>query len=1604
MEVENFQKRFLSFFLALILLLSSCPVGQVAFARQDETEAVIEEEISTSNFTAENFEVGDHWYYFEEGVDPTLRDGSYNEDDNWTVGKFAEGVAFKQGMAPFGAKRGNPHTSGGFYSNTTLKQYYDGTSKNIPTYFFVQKSNFNEVEGKDLSFTIHYDDAAVVFLNGHKIWEGNTLDYSSNISYGAENAGGYPNEDEVTILAQDLVNIIEEGENYISVRLHQDRESSSDIYFDLQNLRLEDGEFIIDDPIIVDPIIDNEDENTPTELGPDEWQYFDEGEDPTLLDGSENQADNWTIRKFAPGMEEKIKIGQRPFGAKNGYEYSSWLFYYVSNTTLKQYFDDSDKNIPSYFFIKTFNLEDVNGKDLSFNIHFDDAAVVFLNGHKIWEENTVDYSSNLSYGAMFSYGDPTEREVIIPSYELKDIIKEGNNDIAVRLHQANETSSDIYFDFFDLTLIGKDQESMSEVRYPVLTIGATSSDRNFTWYSKNDTAYAVLNKELAYGEKEKVQELEAVTQGGINANNYYSHQVSFSDLEPNTTYTIDLLHSVEKMEAERGYTFTTPEMTGDFSFFAAGDPQIGAYGVSWDSEGWKTMLESLPARNPNAHFLLSLGDQVETSYNEEEYSGFIEQDALEGLTLSTVIGNHDAYAYSTAYSEHFALPNKTGLAASYAGDNYYFVYNNTLFILLNSNYEGWSGGVADHKETIRQAIEATKDNEDIRWKVVAFHHSIYSTASHTWDSDIKARRNSYPQVFKEFDIDVVLMGHDHVYARSHLMDGGNPMIEWDKDAEGNEVAKAKHVNPEGILYVTANSASGSKHYNLLSNIPAFSAVQNQEYKPNISDVHVSDNSFKITTYRLDGSVVDEVELVKEEKEQEASTYSLTTKLVEGKGTITESQKDLKKDSKVTIDIVPEEGYEIKEVKVNGETVTVEENKLDLVMDEDKTVEVSFKEKTPVELGEDDWYYFEDGEDPTLLDGSANEADNWTIGKFAAGMEKKIKVGKRPFGAKRGGPHTSGGFYSETTLKQYYDDRSDDIPTYFFIKKFDLQDVKDKDLSFTIHYDDAALVFLNGQKIWEGNTVNYTGNIDYGSQSGRSNPNVDEVIIKAEELEGIIQEGENYLAVRLHQDRSTSSDIYFDFLDLKLVDTEKPALVSESPIVDPAIEGGMLLQGKAVAGAKIQLVDEEGNLLGQAIVGQDGSWEIALKEGLKFDAKVYVLQVEEGKESSEKIPVSIEALPSYNLTTKLVEGKGTITESQKDLKKDSKVTVDIVPEEGYEIKEVKVNGETVTVEENKLDLVMDEDKTVEVSFKKEETVKPDPDVDEKPDQDEDNKPDPDVDVKPDPDVDNKPDSDTGKKDPVIIDKEPSLPVKKDISGYLTSAIYVRPSKGSSDSLGILSKGSFVKGLVDGNWLRIDYQGKPAYIAKRFVSGVLAKEDPEKPVHGYTKSSVYVRDYPNSKDYITILPRGSEVSGVRKGAWVEFTENGKTAYVAFWTLTDKPELTGYLTAPLYLRPEKNSGDYLTILSLGEKVTGEIDGAWLKINYKGQDVYLALAYVSPEPTIVRGKLSSSIYVRPEKNSQKSLGILSKGSEVSGAPEGAWLKIQYKGSSAYIAKRFVK
>lgn len=447
-----------------------------------------------------------------------------------------------------------------------------------------------------------------------------------------------------------------------------------------------------------------------------------------------------------------------------------------------------------------------------------------------------------------------------------------------------------------------------------LTPGKDETELNFAWYSEKTDGEAT--PVVHFGTSQDALEAFTGTSGDVNAEltggtAYEYNHVTVTGLEANTTY----YYAVEKNgELSDVQEYTTKDFD-TVKILYLGDPQIGASkgqtqngaeltaedGVENtaarnDGYAWDRTLNIAAAENADLNFAISAGDQVNKTGKpkEEEYAAYLNAGQITGLPVATTIGNHDSL--NEDYFYHFYVPNTTEYGKTQAGGDYYYAYGDGLFIVLNTN----NYNVAEHKQAIQEAVEAYPDAV---WRVVTIHQDIYGTGLDHSDTDGMILRTQLTPVFDSFDIDVVLQGHDHTYSRSKLLYGDGQQhqsyefqlnedgtdYDWEhaanvetqekiplspeegdadgaaalaafqednlcytiEDTEGNVV-----TNPQGTLYMSANSASGSKYYELIAAQQDYIAARSQNWLPSYSVITMDADSFSIDTYQItdDGTV------------------------------------------------------------------------------------------------------------------------------------------------------------------------------------------------------------------------------------------------------------------------------------------------------------------------------------------------------------------------------------------------------------------------------------------------------------------------------------------------------------------------------------------------------------------------------------------------------------------------------------------------------------------------------------------------------------------------------------------------------------------------------
>ena len=468
-----------------------------------------------------------------------------------------------------------------------------------------------------------------------------------------------------------------------------------------------------------------------------------------------------------------------------------------------------------------------------------------------------------------------------------------------------------------------------------LTPGEDETELNFAWYSLDNGSAAT--PVVHFGTDRNSLQSYTGTAGDVDTSltdgvAYHYNHVTVTGLEPNTTYyyTVEKNGVQTEVETYETQSFDTVKM------LYVGDPQIGASkgqpqggetlaaesgaantAARNDAFGWNRTLEAALAQDPDVSFIISAGDQVNKTgqAKEEEYAGYLSPDVLAGLPVATTIGNHDSL--NADYMYHFNNPNATEYGATQAGGDYYYSYGNGLFIVLNTN----NYNVAEHEQAIQEAIAS---DPNAAWRIVTIHQDIYGSGLDHSDTDGMILRTQLTPIFDAYDIDVVLQGHDHTYSRSKLLYGDGQThgayefrlnddgsdYDWDHAYDINENTQiplspeddagqalldgfqadnrcytiettvgSTVVNPNGTLYMSANSASGSKYYELISSQQDYIAQRSQNWLPSWSVITMTPDSFSIETYQItaDGATerIDNAFTIRKTGAGESLTATLT---------------------------------------------------------------------------------------------------------------------------------------------------------------------------------------------------------------------------------------------------------------------------------------------------------------------------------------------------------------------------------------------------------------------------------------------------------------------------------------------------------------------------------------------------------------------------------------------------------------------------------------------------------------------------------------------------------------------------------------------------------
>ena len=466
------------------------------------------------------------------------------------------------------------------------------------------------------------------------------------------------------------------------------------------------------------------------------WKYLDNGS---------NQGTAWRQPSFNDGS---WLTGQAQLGYGDGDEQKVVSFGS----------DPNNKYITTYFRLSFHVANPSIYTGLILRLLKDDGAVVYLNGTEIHRVNMPGGSISHTTLASTALGSPDENTFF--STSLCNTLVTGNNVLAVEIHQANGTSTDLSF---DLEL--KATDSATVTRGPYLQLG-TSTSMVVKWRTN-----VCSNGRVRYGTDP------------LNLNNFKDeltstteHEVELTGLLASTKYYYTIGTTTQILAGDSTYFFSTSPPAG-----TAVPTRIWVLGDSGTADQNAINVREAYLNYPGYKYTnlwLMLGDNAYETGTDAEYQAAVFDmypSLLRQSPLWPTLGNHDGATANSSgqsgpYYDIFKLPRQGEAGGLPSGTEAYysFDYGNIHFICLES-FETNRATNGAMMTWLQNDVNAT--NKD--WIIAFWHHPPYSKGSHNSDLELELmemRQNALP-ILEQAGVDLVLTGHSHSYERSFLIDG-----------------------------------------------------------------------------------------------------------------------------------------------------------------------------------------------------------------------------------------------------------------------------------------------------------------------------------------------------------------------------------------------------------------------------------------------------------------------------------------------------------------------------------------------------------------------------------------------------------------------------------------------------------------------------------------------------------------------------------------------------------------------------------------------------------------------------------------------------------------
>jgi hypothetical protein len=256
-----------------------------------------------------------------------------------------------------------------------------------------------------------------------------------------------------------------------------------------------------------------------------------------------------------------------------------------------------------------------------------------------------------------------------------------------------------------------------------------------------------------------------------------------------------------QVEDDSPITAATPSINSSFNFAAVGDTNCNS--------NTEDVVEDIQAKAPE--IVMGLGDYI---YNSDSADCWLEIVEPIDNIMKIAIGNHETGAILTELMEHYGLT-----------DQYYsFDYQNVHFTVM-SDYVPDEIGSEQYRFVQNDLAKAAAD-PNIDWIVVPHHSQKYASTKNYDIPEEREWNNIYHPLFEQYNVDLVLQGHQHNYQRTYP-------IQYNSDTPINPIITDRnentYTNPEGQIYLTVGTGGAALHSLNGNKAPYIITAQDEVY-------------------------------------------------------------------------------------------------------------------------------------------------------------------------------------------------------------------------------------------------------------------------------------------------------------------------------------------------------------------------------------------------------------------------------------------------------------------------------------------------------------------------------------------------------------------------------------------------------------------------------------------------------------------------------------------------------------------------------------------------------------------------------------------------------